>query len=510
MNPREKRLAIIIGAFAGMYAVYFLVNWLYVSEIDKARKQREEFARKYNELKRLRDQKENLERVWFEDAARTFSFDETVAKDMLDLELKRIATRHGFDRPSVKNAAPLRIGYQSLIKSRATAVTLTGDYARIMAFVRDVYQSPFLCQVSSLSISPLGVRQGRNNVKLDIVVETPVLPETIKGVNFVEAPRPMSADAVESLSAFRRDFPPAEYFAVLEDRNILREFMPPPPNAVMIDNQDRKMVGVKGAFFWDGREETQFTRGVEGKKQLQIEGRGDAVEMTIAYADGTTLGPVRHEFTSPAPWSYRVASHTPAPPPQYVNLAVENAHAEEVLVNIVITTPDNKQIRPPTMLIEANKTVDLGEWEASQIQVTSRYRSEKPAPGGTYTPSESKQTLTIPPEPAEPVYVDGTPDAVVDPPPDERYTVSGLWTYRDVQEMIVTSIEGRKVISAGEPGAVDGGMLLAVHPLGGVVVMPATGNYYLYPLGRSFGRRVPLEATDESELAEAIDRWARQ
>jgi hypothetical protein len=75
--------------------------------------------------------------------------------------------------------------------------------------------------------------------------------------------------------------------------------------------------------------------------------------------------------------------------------------------------------------------------------------------------------------------------------------------------MIVTAADERKVIVCGEENAVDGGVLLAVHPLGGVVQMPS-GNYYIYPLGRSFGDRVLLQARDESELAGAIDEWTRQ
>ncbi|HWL92292.1 MAG TPA: hypothetical protein VNT79_02055 [Phycisphaerae bacterium] len=506
MNPREKRLAIIVGVFGGAYLGWLGVNSMIFGARDTALKERERFAQRYNELKKLKDEKYRLEQVWRADAARTFSFEETVAKDMLERELKTIAARHGFDRPSVKNAAPLRVGYQSQIRSRATSVTVSGDYGNSMAFLRDIYDAPFLCQVTSVTVTPLGGRMGRNNVKMDMVVETPVLPETIKGVEFSEPLAVMPENPAEPLTPFRKGVLPESELALLLSRNILKEFMPAPVNVVMIDNLDRKMVGVKGTFSWEGKTETQFTKGVEGKKQVSVEGKGNLVELTIAYADGETLGPIKHEFAGSGTWSYKIPSHTPAPPPEYINLAVDNKHAEDVLVNVTIKTPDGKEIRPPTMLIEASKVIDLGEWEAKEIQVTAKYKSQKPAPGGTYSPSETKQTLMIPPEPAE---VLPQPDAV-DPPADERFTVAGLWTYRDVQEMIVTSPEGRTVITAGQEAAVDGGTLLAVHPLGGVVQMPATGNYYLYPLGQSYGKRVWLEVEDEEQLASAIDKWARK
>lgn len=509
MNPREKRLAAIVGVFAGVLGVWMMVNWLFISEVKKANQLREGYSERYNKLKRLEDDKLRVEKIWLADAARTFSFNETLAKDMLQLELKRIALRHGFDSPNVKTAMGIRIGVKTQIKSPAASVTLIGDYVKVMAFVRDIYRAPFLCQITNLAITPLGPRYGRNNVKLDVTVETPVLPERIKDITFAEAPRTIPTDPAEPLDPVRRGVAPDSYYAIFDSRNLFREFIPAPTNVVLLDNQDRKMVGVKGVFYYDGKEETQFQKGVSGNSQVQVEGKGDVLELTIAYADGHSEGPIRHEFKSVGPWAYKVASRTPPEPPKIVNLAVQNSNAEEVLLNIVVTTEDDKQLRPPTMLIEANQTIDIGEWRAKQIQVSATYRSRKPAPGGTYMPSDTKQTLTIPPEPDEPVFVNTNQPPPEDAPPDDQYKVAGLWTYRDVQEMIVVGGTGRRVITLNDEGAVDGGTLRAVHPLGGVVYMPATGNYYLYPLGKTFGKRVWLDVEGEEGLADAIDAWSR-
>jgi hypothetical protein len=74
--------------------------------------------------------------------------------------------------------------------------------------------------------------------------------------------------------------------------------------------------------------------------------------------------------------------------------------------------------------------------------------------------------------------------------------------------MIVTgNANARAVIPVGEKAAVDGGDLLGVHPLGGVVKMPS-GNFYLYPLGRKYTDRVKLEAARPEDLPRAIDSWA--
>jgi hypothetical protein len=66
----------------------------------------------------------------------------------------------------------------------------------------------------------------------------------------------------------------------------------------------------------------------------------------------------------------------------------------------------------------------------------------------------------------------------------------------------------RKIFSAGAEAAVDGGRLLGIHPLGAVVKMPS-GNYYIYPLGSPFSRRVKLDAKTDEELPAAIDAWSR-
>lgn len=508
MNPREKRLAIIVGVFAGCFAIYQGVNTLFLSSIRNAEADIANLEKDMAKLRVKKLEKMKLEKEWRDDAARTFSFSETIAKDMLQREIKQIALKHGFDSPNVKTAMGMRIAIKSQIKTPAVAVTLIGDYARTMAFLQDIYHTPFLCQVTSLSISPLGPRYGRNNVKLDITVETPVLPQTFKKVEFASAPTTMPSDPVQPQEPYREDLAPDSYLAILENRNILREFIPAPTNVVMIDNQDRKLVGVKAQFFFDGKVETQLQKGVEGNKQQQIEGKGDVVELTVAYADGHTVGPVRHEFKSGGPWAYKVGSHTPEPPPDEIHLAVNNPNPEEVLLKIVVTTNDNKQLAPPTMLIEPNQTIDIGEWQAKQIQYTVTYKSKKPGPTGQYMPSKELQTLVVPPEPPE-LVIDTTQPRPEDPPADDQYTVSGLWTYRDVQEMIVTSAAGRKIITLRNEGAVDGGNLIAVHPLGGIIYMPATGNYYIYPLGKTFGKRHLLDTRTEEGLAAAIDEWSR-
>jgi hypothetical protein len=302
-----------------------------------------------------------------------------------------------------------------------------------------------------------------------------------------------------------------EAFAVLEQRNIMRGFAPAPMNQIVVDNNDPKLVALNVTFTWDGRVETELQKGVPPGKQETITGKGDVAELRGVYADGAEFTQ-RHEFKDGKPWAYKVPKHTVIVP-TVINLVVDNRDDKEVRFDVTIVGEDGKTKTLPTMVIGAGSKIPLGETEAKEIRVIATYRPGKTHPQQTFKPGANEQVYLIPEEPIE----QAPPNAVVeippagDAPPDGSFTVKGLLTYRDVQEMIVETGDGeRKIIKAGVPGEVDGGMLFAVCPLGGIVHMPATNHFYLYPRGESFDRRVKLEATKTEQLASAIYAWSQQ
>ena len=512
MNPRERKLAIIVGTIFGAGALFYGVKLMFVAPLQEARTKYESLLTKQNDLKKLIRTEKDLAETWTASAGRTFSFEAAEAQDLFGENLKSIAKRHGFDSANFKPRAGKLIGAKTKITTVAYGISASGPYLKVVDFLRDIYRSPYLCQITRLTITPLGPKLGRDLVKVEFTAETPVLPR-IKRKQIKRAAKAttMPADPQTPLTPFREGLEPDSRFLVLAERNIFRAFMPAPTNLVMIDNQDFKTVGLNVKFFWEGKPKKQLFETVPGKTQKPVSSEGDVVEITGSYADGEPIALKRLSFNEGKNWVYLVASHSPAPPAEKVILAVNNQDSKEVLLNVVITTKDNKQFRPPTMLIEPGRTVDVGEWEAKQVQVTVAYKSTKPAQGATYTPSVIKQTLIIPVEPAVAVVQvpTGGPSSPDDPLPDAQFRVTGLWAYPDAQEMIVRGATQRKVITTGEEGSVDTGTLLAVHPLGGIVKMPS-GNFYIYPLGRSFTERVLLQVKDESELAQAIDAWTQE
>jgi len=344
-------------------------------------------------------------------------------------------------------------------------------------------------------------------------VSTPVFPElkAKEGKFLAMKLETMPREPEVPLAPWRPNLMSNEAFAVLERRNILRGFEPAPTNQFLVDNLDPKLVGLTAKFYWDDAVESEVQKGVPPGKQETIVGEGDVVELHGVYADGTEFTQ-RHEFAKGKQWAYKIPKHTVIEP-TIITLAIDNRDTKEARFDVTIVEDSGKSKTLPTMVIDATNKITLGEFDAKEISIAGRYQDGKAVASKKFNPSANEQVYLIPLEPVKPPT-----DVVVqadegdrDEPPDGRFTVKGLLTYRNVQEMIVEADDGeRRVITAGAAGEVDGGTLFAVCPLGGIVHMPETSHFYLYPRGESFDRRVKLAATSKDDLRDAIYEWSRQ
>lgn len=508
MNPRERLLAMVIGAAVAALALYQTVKYVFVSPLAKAETELVKLAEEESELDEVIASSDDLARRWMDFVGRTFAFEPNKALDRFGVELKEIAKQHGFDGAVFSSGTGTSIGSRTGIKTVAHRIGIEGGYDKALAFLRDIYKTPYLCQITKLSLAPMESKGERDMVKLECTVEAPVLPQVDKRrIREVANAEPMSAEPGQSLPPFRGNLKPDEAYQILSERNILRPYQPPPTNVVMIDNQDWKTVAASVSFRWDRKVLTEKVETVAGKASLSVQGKGDVVEIEGRYADGVAFGPKEFDFSgAKKDWTYQVPVHHDPPPPEVIDLAVDNQHSASVQLEVVVTAKDKKTKSEPTMVFGPGRS-DVREYkDVESVVVTAKYPSGATAPPQTFTPTNNKQTYNVPPEPQE--IAEG-PRPVEDLPADGACTVSALLTYEGAHEMVVMSGRERHVIRAGVPEAVDGGTLLAVHPLGGIVRMP-TGNYYLYPLGRRFNERVKLAAGSEIELAAAIDAWSRQ
>jgi len=517
MTRRERNLVVVFGVGAGAVVLYGALNLLFLTPYREATEMLEELRADRREMQGIIDSRELLARQWLNNAERTFSFNRPEALDRFGQQLKDLAVQHGFGSANFSISAGTKIGNKTDITTVAHRISAEGSYDQAMDFLRDVYRTPYLTQVTRLTMSPLDTKgPGRNRVKLDVTVESPLLPEVeSEEIPEVQTVRTMPDDIEPAeLGPARGDqVRPDAYFALLEDRNLFRAYMPPPPTMVRVDNQDWKTVMVKAKFLWDGKVVEQPVESVAGKSEKTISGKGNVLEIEAFYADGEAYGPKRMEAQGNAPWSFLVPAHHPPPSPKVVDLAVNNQSGETVDVAVELTTEDGEKVTRPTMRFPAGQH-DVDRYEVASVEVSATYASGATARSQTFRPSETKQTYVIKPEPKANEPTQAPPVVRSDPPPDASLRVSGTWTYTDrtgefKQELMASSPQARTVISAGEEGAMDGGTLIAIHPLGGIVEMPSN-NFYLYPVGKRFSERVQLDARDREELPRAIDAAAEQ
>ncbi|MBN2560751.1 MAG: hypothetical protein JXQ75_07470 [Phycisphaerae bacterium] len=522
MTPRERILVILVGTAIVLGLGYKGVGVLLVKPLDEAKKGIVSLEGEKTELEGVIRSRMSLARRWLNYTGRTFSFEEAEAKRGFGKELKELAKRHGFDHAVFGLSSGTAIGRGTNIRTVGHRITIEGGFSQVIAFLRDLYETPYLCQITKLGLSPLGAKGGRGDVKLEFTIESPLLPKLdSQKIREVANAAPMPAEPKQPLGPARKYVGGDDRYDLLARRNIFRSYLPPPLNLVLIDNQDRKTVGLKIRFFWEDEVNQQLKESVAGTSSLPVKGNGDLVEIEGIYADGTTFGPKRLAFDGKKDQHYVVRSHTPAPPPTVIDLAVDNQHSEAVYLEVVVTTGEGGQRNEPLMMFEPGVS-DVREYEdVKSLTVAAMYASDKRTRSQTFTPGEGKQTFVVGPEPAEEVAVDdqGEGDAEpIDPPADPAFTVTGLVYYPDplegermAQEMIVSRQGERTIIRVGAEGDVDGGTLLAVVPaLGGLVRMPETGNYYIYPLGRQFTGRVKLDAKVDDDLPAAIDAWTRR
>ncbi|HPF39937.1 MAG TPA: hypothetical protein P5081_12190 [Phycisphaerae bacterium] len=520
MNASEKRLMIVFGVALSCVAGYYILNGVFLGPIKQAREDKAKYTNEANRLVRTIKSEKKLAREWESYVSRTFSFDQNQSFDWFGEVLKDTAAKNGFTAPNIKKrTSTKRLGKKTGIEVISYEITVKDEFTKAMKLLRAMYDSQYVSQVSDVMFTP-ETRDGRDVVKLSFQVSTLILPEVSKKESreFAKA-RPQMHDPKSQMGRWRQDFPPASAFAVFTSKNIFREYMPPPTNTVIVDNLDRKLVGIRATYLWDGEVQNETQIGVQPGKQETIVGKGNLVEIVGAYADGTEFKQ-KHAFNDGKPWSYKVPTYTDPEPPKVINLAVDSRDKAEARFTLTITEEDGKKRTLPPMVIGPESKISLGEFEAKEIRVAAVYETGRNVNAGTFRPSTNEQVYLIPEQAKAPPPDENTePTRVVreDDPPAPGYTVTGMLTYRDnyekrdKQELIVNGPDGREIFVAGDQRKlIDGGVLISVCPLGGIVYMPNSENYYLYPRGEGFEMRARLNAERPEQLAMAIEEWSRQ
>ena len=470
MTSREKVLAIVIGAAILLGLGYKGVDKLFVQRIADARELVDKDKAEQLRLEGVIRSEETLARRWLNYAARTFSADRLDAQGNFATALKQMAQDHGFGDAVFSPAPGSKIGTKTDITTVAHRIVVQGSYEQVMGLLRDVYKSPFLCQITKLSILPLGTKAARGTVKADFTIESPVLPAIdAKKIPYARNARTMASGGDPPAGPARGLVRADEYYRLFEERNIFRSYLAPPENLVLVDNRDRKMVAVKLTSFWENKATQKLEEAVSGKSAVPLKVKGDVVEIAGIYADGMTFGPKRLTLEAATKskennWAYVIEPHSP---PTFITVDVDNKSGDPVVfVEVVLTTEDNQQKQQPTVAFFNEGASELGVFEnVKMVRATVKYKSGKLGAPKTFGPKEDKQTLVIPKEPEEFVKGEDLPPVAPpkpDDPADAGKKVTGLVYYPDpdgkngvIQEMIATDGTGlRTIIRVGDEGAV--------------------------------------------------------
>jgi hypothetical protein len=510
MTHREKNLLLVIGGFASVWILYQAANFLLFSPMRSAEQEIARLTEEHDRLVRERERLPSLARQWKEHVSRTYSQDERETQNAFGEELRRLADRHGLRgaRFQPRRGGTLR---KTDVRTLSFLVVAEGKLNDVIGFLHDFYQLPTLGRIRKLNLAPVRQMGGSDEIKIvELAVETLVLPR-FDSVPLVEKSvaglSTLPSDSSERLPTWRRHvLEEASLAELLRERNIFKAYEPPPDFKIAVDNKDRKTVEVTAVFYWKDEVLGQPSATVTGNTKMTLPtGQGDVVELKARYADGKEFGPQRLTYQGAREVVFTVPSHTPPPPPDTFVYKVKNEHDEPVEVLVTIVRKGKSQTFP-RMLVTAKQTVDLPELGGDTLRISAMYPDKTPVQEQVYEVARaSSGVYVVPPMGKEPVRQ----PPVQLPPPDPNLQVTGLWTYPEAQEMIAYDLrtKQRKILTRGSD--IDGGKLIAVHPLGGVVRMPG-GVFYLYPLGRKFTERVALSAESETEVASAIDAWNRQ
>ncbi len=511
MMSRERLLVFVIGGLIGVWALYGAVNWVFISPLQTANQQIKKLDKEYRELKAQRDKVKGYAEDWKEIAKRSYSFNVIDTQNAFQTALKRLAAKHQLSAQSIQNASTGKLAGTDIVTVTAR-VNGEGSLANVAAFLRDIYQLPVLLNVKKLRLSPVNLPDGTLNVRIgELLIET-IIPSEIKNaVDRVKAAvrgtTTMPSDPALAPKSLREGLASADEHAQIAARNIFKPYTPPPSFAVAVDNQDREPVEVTAKYSWEGQSKEQPKESVAGKSRRDLSsGVGDKAEIMVRYKDGKTFGPTTLVYAAGKPAVVTVPSYTPVPPPTAFQYKVRNDADKAVEVEINITKSGQSKVWP-LMKVLPKGTIDLPELTGERLMLTGVYEDGSKSVPGTYDVRSQATGMYV--VPVKVVTAVQKRNEVIVLPPSPDLQVTALLTYPEQQELVAMNIKTRKREIKARGETIDGGKLVAVHPLGGVVKMPGD-VFFLYPLGQKFDKRVELDTREEADVPAAIARWNRQ
>lgn len=235
MNPREKLLLAIVGGLLVVAAGYGSYR-LYARKSAELTRQYRYEQDKLAAAQRARENAWKAERQWRETGRQTLSMDVMAAKGLFREELVKLANQSGMPVPQQTEVilGTPRVLRKDSVTVLPYTVKAEGTLQQIVRFLFELYRQPYLVRCKTVGIEPVMDKAASPNapptpsgrLKLNLVVETPILPPD-KKVPKVET-APLAPDkrvpVPRTLMATAEDYNNAIKKALFE-----RYTAPPPP-----------------------------------------------------------------------------------------------------------------------------------------------------------------------------------------------------------------------------------------------------------------------------------------
>lgn len=509
--PKQLTPKTLMCALLGAGAVYLFVNEALVTPWSTVNRELESARTNYTNMKKEVVRLERLHARRTDIEARTFP--ERTAQNNVDALMKRLLNAARLDQLIIKPASPTRLP-RTQVNKMTCNITAEGTLADITKFLLSLYTEPFLNRINRLRVAPLDRSGGGADMKLELQIETLVFPDAVATI-----PASQPTQRMKGLTPLRPPAFAADIYSRIAERNIFAAFEAPPTGLVRVTNDDRLAIDVTIESFWHGKKLDTQTLHLESKASKDTPPmKGHRFSATAKYSDGKTYAAakpyeIRQRFdTTQHRFDFRVPSHTPPPPPPpptEIQLLVASADDKAVDLSIEMDY-EGQPLRLEAIKVNPRTPLKLPKRKTARMTLTAKYDG-----GGTFgpkvfLPDKNEQRWDIP---AKPINATGDEPVVnldiPDPPADTTHMVSGLWTYPDGGELIGTDTakKKRKIFELGD--TLDGGKLIFIHSLGGIVLMP-NGHYFLYPLGKNFTDRALLTAKSDRDLPQALAAWSSE
>src|SRR5207253_473702 len=134
MNPREKKLAIVILTAVGLGAGYQVVNYALIKPFQQKKAEVAKLEKEEASRTILQDKQELAQR-WKDLAMRTISYDSNETRSYLTDLMATMVRKHGLDMEPLRPGIGAGIGTKTDIRSIEFRLSATGDYRDVVAFL---------------------------------------------------------------------------------------------------------------------------------------------------------------------------------------------------------------------------------------------------------------------------------------------------------------------------------------------------------------------------------------